>query len=62
MVVTPMDFFIRRTGRLYFDIESISKYMEPVLEVFKTSFSYSKEQIDNFRKTIETEVVKHSEF
>lgn len=62
MVVTPMDFFIRRTGRLYFDIKSIAKHIEPVLEVFKTSLDYSKEEIDAFRKTVEAEVVQHSEF
>ena len=32
MVTNPMDFFIRRTGRLYFDIDSVRAYLKPVLE------------------------------
>ena len=35
MVQNPMDFFIRRTGRLYFDIESVRTMMEPVLDEFR---------------------------
>ncbi|WP_298474560.1 glycerol-3-phosphate dehydrogenase/oxidase [uncultured Maribacter sp.] len=62
MIVTPMDFFIRRTGRLYFDIESVTKYLEKVLTAFESSFNYSTEQINDFRNTIEREVIKHSEF
>ncbi|MCL4152419.1 UNVERIFIED_CONTAM: hypothetical protein GTU68_027831, partial [Idotea baltica] len=40
MVQNPMDFFIRRTGRLYFDIDSIRDYMEPVLKEFKSIYKY----------------------
>ncbi|WP_291864589.1 glycerol-3-phosphate dehydrogenase/oxidase [Maribacter sp.] len=62
MVVTPMDFFFRRTGMLYFDIESVTKYLEKILTVFGVSFNYSAEQINVFRETIEKEVIKHSSF
>jgi len=33
MVHNPMDFLIRRTGRLYFDIESVREHLEQVAEV-----------------------------
>lgn len=34
MIVDPMDFFERRTGRMYFDIGSVTHLMEPVLDEF----------------------------
>jgi len=62
MVVTPIDFFVRRTGRLYFDIDSIKMYLERVLLEFSTIFKYSDSQIEEFRKTMLSEITKHSEF
>ncbi|MCK0133152.1 glycerol-3-phosphate dehydrogenase/oxidase [Arenibacter sp. S6351L] len=62
MVQTPMDFFIRRTGRLYFDIDSIRKLMEPILAEFKTIYKLDDEAINSYRKTLEGEMVEHSNF
>lgn len=62
MVITPMDFFIRRTGRLYFDIESVKFLMEPLLEEFKRIFRLDNETIDDYRKTLEMEIEEHSNF
>jgi glycerol-3-phosphate dehydrogenase len=62
MALNPMDFFIRRTGRLYFDIDSVRKYMEPVLEEFQTAYGYSSEEMDSFRAEMEGELKEHSNF
>ncbi|NKI31416.1 glycerol-3-phosphate dehydrogenase/oxidase [Croceivirga thetidis] len=62
MVTSPLDFFIRRTGRLYFDIDSIRKYLEPVLQDFKEIFGYGESEIKSFRQRIEHELEIHSNF
>ena len=40
MTCTPTDFFMRRTGRLFFDIPSVFLHKEFVLNEFKTYFSW----------------------
>ena len=62
MVQNPMDFFIRRTGRLYFDIESVRTMMEPVLDEFRTIFKTDDDQIQNWRTTLQRELEVHSNF
>lgn len=62
MVQTPMDFFIRRTGRLYFDIESIRTLMEPILKEFQNKFGVSNEIVQGWRTTLEEELKEHSDF
>ncbi len=62
MVQTPMDFFIRRTGRLYFDIDSLRTYLEPVLEEFRTLTKVDKAQINAWKEQLQAEVETHSHF
>lgn len=62
MVQNPMDFFIRRTGRLYFDIDSITTYMEPVLKEFKTIFKTDDAQILEWKEGLYKEIKEHSDF
>lgn len=62
MVATPMDFFIRRTGRLYFDIERMRELLEPILEECKTLLKVQDAQIDVWRKHLEEELESHSNF
>lgn len=62
MVLNPMDFFIRRTGRLYFDIDSIRNYMEPIQEEFKKAFGYNAGQLQSFKEKMEEELESHSNF
>lgn len=62
MVLNPMDFFIRRTGRLYFDIDSIRNYMEPIQEEFKKAFGYDTAQLESFKEKMEEELESHSNF
>ncbi len=62
MVQNPMDFFIRRTGRLYFDIDSIRNFMAPILEEFKTIFKVDDIQILEWREGLQGELEEHSNF
>ncbi|MGI9552387.1 MAG: glycerol-3-phosphate dehydrogenase/oxidase [Aurantibacter sp.] len=62
MVRTPMDFFIRRTGRLYFDIESVRNLMEPVLKEFKSIFKVDDDQIVLWRENLLAQIDEHSNF
>lgn len=62
MVQNPMDFFIRRTGRLYFDIESVRSLMELILLEFKIVFGTDDDQLSAWRETLNKEIKEHSDF
>ncbi|MEM8998757.1 MAG: glycerol-3-phosphate dehydrogenase/oxidase [Bacteroidota bacterium] len=62
MVLNPMDFFIRRTGRLYFDIESVRTYLKPILDDFEKAYGYDKAQLLQFKEHMEEALDKHSNF
>lgn len=62
MVQNPMDFFIRRTGRLYFDIDSVRNLMELVLEEFKLIFKVDDAQILAWKEELLDEIEEHSNF
>lgn len=60
MVTNPMDFFIRRTGRLYFDIGSIPVLMETVLQTHQHLFNCDEKTLAGFRAELENQMEKHS--
>lgn len=62
MAVYPMDFFERRSGRLYFDLPSIAPILEEVLAVFAEAFGYSQENLDNEREKVNEAIKWVSEF
>jgi glycerol-3-phosphate dehydrogenase len=62
MVQNPMDFFIRRTGRLYFDIDSVRRYKEAVLQAFQTDHGATAAQVKAWATILEEEIVEHSHF
>lgn len=62
MVLNPMDFFIRRTGRLYFDIDSVRNLMDPVVEEFKTRYELDDQQVQEWKETLKHELNEHSDF
>ncbi len=62
MVINPMDFFIRRTGRLYFDIQSVRKLLEPLMNDFSDIFNVDQEQLDSWKADMEKELEIHSNF
>ncbi|MBT8177503.1 MAG: glycerol-3-phosphate dehydrogenase/oxidase [Eudoraea sp.] len=61
-ILTPLDFFVRRTGRLYFDIQSVKRLMQPVLERFYEHFKAEEAQIESWKEALEKEIAEHSEF
>ncbi|MGW9684366.1 glycerol-3-phosphate dehydrogenase/oxidase [Flagellimonas sp. 2504JD1-5] len=62
MAINPMDFFIRRTGRLYFDIDSVRDYMDPVLQEFKKVCAYNEKEIQSFKENLLSALDSHSHF
>lgn len=62
MVANPMDFFIRRTGRLYFDIDSVRRYLKPVMDDLQKAYGYGADQLQDFQDTMERELELHSNF
>ncbi|APQ17150.1 glycerol-3-phosphate dehydrogenase/oxidase [Maribacter hydrothermalis] len=62
MVQNPMDFFIRRTGRLYFDIDSVRTLMEPILKEFQNKFKVPDTKIEEWRTILNAELKEHSDF
>ncbi len=62
MVANPMDFFIRRTGRLYFDIDSVKELMEPLLMEFQKIYKLDDTIVDGYRKTLQADISEHSRF
>ncbi|NJL75252.1 MAG: glycerol-3-phosphate dehydrogenase/oxidase [Saprospiraceae bacterium] len=61
-VQKPLDFFNRRTGRLYFDMPSIHKVQEAVLQYFKNYFHWTDAQLAEERATLEAAMYEVSHF
>lgn len=62
MVQNPMDFFIRRTGRLYFDIDGLRSLMEPILGEFKAEYGADEAQVLEWLEELNRELEEHSNF
>jgi len=53
MVARAADFFVRRTGRLYFEIASIALMRTKVMEDMQSAFSWSDERLDVENKILD---------
>ena len=53
MTCSPIDFFMRRTGRLFFDIQSVFMYKEFVLNEFKNHFSWDEKTTEKNLRELE---------
>ena len=62
MVCKPLDFFERRTGRLYFWINTVQKYKNNVLQVFKDKMKWSEEQFAEEVNILERTLKRSREF
>ena len=62
MLQTPSDFFIRRTGRLYFDIDSVLRLLDSVLAEYEQLFQVDSTKVSAHKKEIEDEVKRHADF
>ena len=56
MACTPKDFFMRRTGRLFFDIENVFLYKEFVLNEFKNYFSWDEKTAKKQQQELEEQL------
>ena len=62
MVTCPADFFIRRTGKLYFDIEAVRKYLKPVISVFQEKLDIETALAHQWENELQSEISLHSDF
>ena len=62
MVVTPSDFFIRRTGLLYFDIEALKRYKLQVLRVMEQHLGYTDTQRAQYLAELEEAIKQATDF
>ncbi|TWT04532.1 glycerol-3-phosphate dehydrogenase/oxidase [Planomicrobium sp. CPCC 101079] len=56
MARTPSDFFIRRTGDLYFHIQDVVRYQDGVLEYMSKALKYTPEQKEAYRQELLAEI------
>ncbi|WP_275900609.1 glycerol-3-phosphate dehydrogenase/oxidase [Paenibacillus periandrae] len=56
MVATPHDFFIRRTGALYFNIEALQRWKQPVTAYMAERFGWSPSETDTHVQTLERHI------
>ena len=63
MVISPLDFFVRRTGMLFFHIDRLKKHMGPILEEFKRYFEWSdakpSEEANKLNQAIQEATLKN---
>ncbi len=62
LILNAADFFNRRTGRLYFNIDSIPLVLDAVLKDMQTFFGWTQEKYDTELKEIESTMEKLSAF
>ena len=56
MTVKPVDFFIRRTGALLFDIAWVYKWKRPVLEYMADMLKWTEEEKEKYSKELEMQL------
>ncbi|MBE3568752.1 MAG: FAD-dependent oxidoreductase [Bacillales bacterium] len=56
MAVTPVDFFIRRTGSVFFDIEWAKKWKDPVVATMADIFQWDQETKESYVYELEKEM------
>ncbi len=56
MVETPLDFFNRRTSALFFDINWVKKWKEPVVRCMRDTFEWTEEETEKHEKELSDEL------
>ncbi|MGE7621751.1 glycerol-3-phosphate dehydrogenase/oxidase [Viridibacillus sp. NPDC096237] len=62
MAQTPADFFVRRSSRLLFDIDSVYEHKEAVIKLMKKYLSYSAAQEEQYRIELDQLLFEASHF
>ncbi|MBW9218215.1 glycerol-3-phosphate dehydrogenase/oxidase [Anoxybacillus sp. ST70] len=52
MTVTPLDFFIRRTGALFFDIQAVRQLKEAVVTLMQSYFHWTEEERNKYEQQV----------
>ncbi len=58
MVISPLDFFIRRTGILFFRMDRLPALVQPIMEEFKRCFEWSEEKYNEEFKKLDKAIVE----
>ena len=53
---SPLDYFARRSGRLYFDINGVKEDLDICLDYFSTAFNWAAERIERERELVLTQI------
>ncbi|MGB3546538.1 MAG: glycerol-3-phosphate dehydrogenase/oxidase [Saprospiraceae bacterium] len=62
LALYPMDFLNRRSGRLYFDLPSIPRVLNAVVDVFAETYGYDADERAQQIRICEAEVAERTEF
>jgi glycerol-3-phosphate dehydrogenase len=62
MGCTPSDFFVRRTGALYFNIKQVVTYKEQVSQMMKSLLGYTEDQLEAYRIDLEHQIEAATSF
>jgi glycerol-3-phosphate dehydrogenase len=62
LIETMSDFFIRRTGRLYFDIHSVKNNLNDMAEFMRQLFDWDEDRVSNEIQEMEREIREVSVF
>ncbi|SDG14539.1 homodimeric glycerol 3-phosphate dehydrogenase (quinone) [Paenibacillus sp. cl6col] len=54
MTLKPVDFFIRRTGALFFNIQWVRKWKQPVIAYMASTFGWTEEQRNQYAAELDT--------
>jgi len=57
MAVKPVDFFIRRTGKLLFDISVVMKWKDEVVSYMASLFGWSEEERNSYMEELDFEIL-----
>jgi glycerol-3-phosphate dehydrogenase len=56
MVLNPVDYFVRRTGAMFFHIDWVKQWKEPVFQYMKSYFQWNDQQSAHFYQLLEEEI------
>ena len=62
MVLTPQDFFIRRTGMLYFDIHRLKRLADIILITFQKYFNWDDHTLMQHKQALDTALIETTNF
>lgn len=58
LVTTPLDFFVRRTGQMFFNIASVLAHKDAVIAHMTEQFNWTDEQLSAFTEQLNTEILR----